>query len=154
MAQSELSFFSEPQQLGTRVVKKAFVKKKKEEALKEGYSWNDFENPTHSTTVKSEELPDTIKTTEDLILEKVIECSNCKRAYRIVQGELALLRKMNLPIPHECPKCRENKRFERLTKIKMYHRTCMKCGVNIYTPYAPEDHKIVYCVKCYQQEFA
>ena len=28
MAQSELSFFSEPQQLGTRVVKKAFVKKK------------------------------------------------------------------------------------------------------------------------------
>ena len=33
MAQSELSFFSEPQQLGTRVVKKAFVKKKKEEAL-------------------------------------------------------------------------------------------------------------------------
>ena len=33
MAQTELSFFSEPQQLGTRVVKKAFIKKKKEEAL-------------------------------------------------------------------------------------------------------------------------
>lgn len=31
--QTELSFFSEPQQLGTRVVKKASVKKKKEEVL-------------------------------------------------------------------------------------------------------------------------
>ena len=33
MAQTELSFFSEPQQLGTRVATKTFVKKKKEEAL-------------------------------------------------------------------------------------------------------------------------
>ena len=31
-----------------------------------------------------------------------------------VKGELDLLRKLNLPVPHECPKCRENKRFERI----------------------------------------
>ena len=130
-----------------------FFPKTKEEALKEGYSWDDTENPTFPTTIKTENLPDTIKDTTDEILKEVIECQNCNRAYKIVQGELNLLRKMNLPVPHECPKCRENKRFARMTKPKMYHRTCAKCGDPIYTPYPPEDPRIVYCVKCYQQEF-
>ena len=130
-----------------------FFPKTKEEALKEGYSWDDTENPTFLTTIKTENLPDTIKDTTDEILKEVIECQNCNRAYKIVQGELNLLRKMNLPVPHECPKCRENKRFARITKHKMYHRTCAKCGDPIYTPYPPEDPRIVYCVKCYQQEF-
>jgi len=130
-----------------------FFQKTKTEAFKEGYTWSDVENPTYLTTIKSKELPDTIKTTPNSVLEEVIECSNCTRAYRIVQGELALLRKMNLPIPHECPKCRENKRFERMTKPKMYNRNCAKCNTDIYTPYAPESPNIVYCVKCYQQEF-
>lgn len=60
---------------------------------------------------------------------------------------------MNLPVPHECPKCRENKRFARMTKPGMYHRNCAKCGTNIYTPYSPDSSEIVYCVKCYQDEF-
>mgnify|MGYP003451221243 FL=1 len=61
---------------------------------------------------------------------------------------------MGLPIPHECPKCRENTRFAWMTKPGMPHRDCDKCGVDIYTPYPKEDPKIVYCVKCYQAEFA
>ena len=87
-------------------------------------------------------------------LEKVIECANCSRAYKIVQGELGLLQKMGLPVPHECPKCRENKRFSRMTKPGMHYRDCGQCGKNIYTPYTPDDPRIVYCVKCYQQEFS
>lgn len=128
--------------------------KTKEEALKEGYFWIDDETPNIKCTIKAESLPDTIKETEDAILEDIIECSLCARAYKITKGELDLMRKMNLPLPHECPKCRDNRRFERLVKPKMHNRTCMKCSANIYTPYAPEDPKIVYCVKCYQQEFA
>ncbi len=131
-----------------------FFPKTKEQALSMGYTWDDKETPSPESTIKSSDLPDTIKETEDTILTEIIECANCKRSYKIVLGEINLLRKMGLPVPHECPKCRENARFARMTKPGMHHRTCDKCGINIYTPYAPEDPKIVYCVKCYQQEFA
>ncbi len=131
-----------------------FFPKPKEEALAMGYTWDDSEGPAYVTTIKSENLPDTIAETADEILNEVVECANCKRGYKIVQGELNLLRKMGLPVSHECPKCRENERFARMTKPGMHHRTCDKCGIDIYTPYAPEDPKIVYCVRCYQSEFA
>ena len=119
-----------------------------------GYTWDDKENPSPEATIKSSDLPDTINETGELILKEVIECSNCSRSYKIVQGELNLLRKMGLPVPRECPKCRENARFARMTKPGMHHRDCNKCGINIYTPYSKEDPRIVYCVKCYQAEFA
>jgi CxxC-x17-CxxC domain-containing protein len=131
-----------------------FSQKTREEASAMGYTWDDSENPTYVTTIKSEDLPYTIKETTDSVLDEVVECGNCKRSFKIVQGELNLLRKMGLPIPHECPKCRENARFERMNKPGMHHRDCNKCGVDIYTPYLPEDPKIVYCVKCYQALFA
>ncbi len=130
-----------------------FFPKTKEEALGQGYGWSDEENPTNVCTVKAVSLPETIQKTSDSILQEIIECGNCARAYRITLGEFNLLRKMNLPVPHECPKCRENNRFGRMTKPDMYHRNCDKCGDPIYTPYPPEDKRIVYCVKCYQQEF-
>ncbi len=131
-----------------------FFPKTKEEAIALGYSWDDNLNPSAECTIKSERLPQTITETTDSILKEIIECLNCGRSYKIVQGELELLRKMNLPVPHECPKCRENKRFDRENKPKMYHRNCSKCGEPIYTPYAPNDPRIVYCVRDYQALFA
>ena len=130
-----------------------FFPKTKEQALALGYSWDDTERPVYPANIKSQDLPDTIKETTDSILDDIVECTSCKGGYKIVKGELDLLRKMNLPIPHECPKCRENERFARMTKPGMHYRNCDKCGINIYTPYTPDDPKIVYCVKCYQQEF-
>ncbi len=130
-----------------------FIPKERAKALAEGFYWDDFENPTNTASMQSANLPDTIGKTLDSVLEGVIECASCKRGYKIIKNELDLLRKMNLPIPHECPKCRENRRFERMNKPGMYHRNCDKCKKEIYTPYAPERPEIVYCVQCYQQEF-
>jgi len=130
-----------------------FFPKTKEEALKMGYFWDDEENLNIKCTITSKELPETIKEITDLILKEIIECVSCTRAYRITQGELGLLRKLNLPIPHECPKCRENRRFDRMNKPGMYHRTCDKCQKEIYTPYSKDRPEIVYCEKCYQGEF-
>jgi len=144
----EMSNFSYNKSLAMR-----FFPKTKEVALREGYSWNDEENLSPPATMKAHVLPDIISETTDSILNEVIECASCKRSYKIVKGELDLLRKMELPVPHECPKCRENKRFARMTRPKLYHRKCDKCGEAIYTPYAPEDPRIVYCVKDYQAEF-
>ena len=130
-----------------------FFPKTKEDAVSFGYYWDDADNASVECTIKSEALIQTITDTTDSILQEIIECMSCKRSYKIMQGELDLLRKMNLPVPHECPKCRENRRFDRMNRPGMYHRTCDKCKKGIYTPYAPERPEIVYCVKCYQGEF-
>ena len=130
-----------------------FFPKTKEEALKQGHGWSDEENPSPPATMLAFALPDTIKETDESILNEIIECTSCKRSYRIVKGEFDLLRKLSLPVPRECPKCRENNRFARMTKPGLYHRNCAKCGNPIYTPYPPEDGRIIYCVKDYQAEF-
>ncbi len=131
-----------------------FLPKTKEEALSEGYSWDNNEDTIYKATQKANTLPDKIVDTQNDILNEIIECENCHSGYRIVKGELDLLRKMGLPVPHECPKCRENERFKRLNKPGLYNRTCAKCNMNIYTPYSSDKPEIVYCVKCYQQEFS
>jgi hypothetical protein len=131
-----------------------FFPKTKEESLKCGYTWNEEEQQQNDTTILGKNLPETIGEVGDLILKEVISCINCNRKYKIADLELSLLRKMGIPLPRECLKCRDNKLFSRLTKPKMHHRVCMKCNTDIYTPYAPDDPRIVYCVKCYQAEFA
>lgn len=130
-----------------------FYPKTKEQALKEGYAWVDEVTPMYTSTINSEDLPDTITNTPESILNETIKCSSCVRAYKITKGEYDLLRKMNLPIPHECPKCRENARFNKLNMPGLYDRPCMKCGVGMKTPYSPERPETIYCEKCYQQEF-
>ncbi len=130
-----------------------FFPKVKEEALKEGYLWDDRSDLVYQTTIEASALPDSIKETGEKILNEVIECTNCKRGYKIVQGEFDLLRKMNLPLPRECPKCRENRRFARLNPPKLYKRNCTKCAAEINTAFSPSRLEIVYCEKCYQGEF-
>jgi CxxC-x17-CxxC domain-containing protein len=130
-----------------------FFPKTKAEALGEGYFWNDTESPSHPVSLQSSGLPDTIAGTNEAVLDETIGCSVCSRAYKITRGEFDLLRKLSLPIPHECPKCRENRRFARLNPPKLYNRTCAKCGKDIITAFAPERSETVYCEKCYQQEF-
>ncbi len=129
-----------------------FFPKTREQAAAAGYSWDDTENPTIASTIPATKLPETIGDTNDTILSEVIACANCNRSYKIVSGELALMRKMGIPLPHECPKCRENKRFAKMDPIKLYNRTCAKCGKDIQTPYAPDRLEILYCEKCYEAE--
>jgi hypothetical protein len=131
-----------------------FFPKTKEQAISEGYAWSDRPDAVYEITLLAEKLPDTIEKTDENILNEVIGCGSCGRGYKITQGEFDLLRKLNLPVPHECFKCRENKRFAKLNPPKLWQRNCAKCDKEIVTAFAPERPEIVYCEKCYQQEFA
>ena len=129
-----------------------FLPKTKEEALSQGYNWIDEGDSFHEASILDDSLPDSILETKENILNEIIKCKDCGKGYKIASGEFDLLRKMGLPIPHICPKCRENERFVRLNKPGLYNRNCAKCNVEIRTPYAPERSEIIYCEKCYQQE--
>ena len=130
-----------------------FFPKTKKEALASGYAWNDEIEKQGDATMSGNDLPETIAEVSDSILQEIISCTTCDRKYKIAALEFDLLRKMNMPLPTRCLKCREKSHFDKLQMPRLYDRVCMKCGIPIRTSYSPDRAEIVYCEKCYQQEF-
>jgi len=136
----------------------------REEALAKGYKWQDnVQRTTGKETLQPENIPESINEIDDSILNEILSCITCKRNYKIIPNELIFYKKMHIPIPRRCFACRHEARSKRRNPFKLWHRICMcdkkhtnhegKCQVEFETSYAPERPEVVYCEKCYQQEF-
>ena len=127
----------------------------------------------YETTIKSTDLPDDINDAEDTILKEIIECNDCKHAYRIISSELQFLRQNHIPLPRSCVDCRHTKRISQRNKSALYPRACdcnsssketvyknetehfhgnLPCPNTFETSYSPNRPEVIYCEKCYQQE--
>jgi hypothetical protein len=153
----------------------------KEQALKQGYRWQDQETKTYEITKKPEDLPDNIKDVPDTILNDIIQCAhsqncdeNCSLGFKIVPQELEFYRRMNFPLPRLCPSCRHYQRLKQRSPIKLWERQCNcsgkksqnglyenksrhshgdnLCSNKFQTPYSPDRKEIVYCEDCYKNE--
>ena len=146
----------------------------KEEAEKKGYLWIEAPKGNYNITKKAGELPNAIGEVLPDITKEVIECDKCKSPYRIIEAELAFLKKENLPLPHICHDCRYERRISDRLKTPLYNRECMcggenditnkyhntvshthgsnLCGENLRTGYSQDGSEIVYCEECYQKE--
>ena len=148
----------------------------KEEVLGKGWRWYERDDRHYKVTLKSNNLPETIKETSDSVLEEIIDCVsheteddakkyfNCTTAFRVTKDELNFYRRMNLPIPHKCFMCRFQDRMRLRNPRKLWYRQCMcekanhanhldiRCPSEFETSYAPERPEVVYCEKCYQKE--
>lgn len=147
-----------------------------EAAAKAGYLWREPEAREYQTTINAADLPDHINDIQDSILQEIIKCASCGKAYRIIPMELDFYRRMTLPLPRLCPNCRFLERFKFVNPPRFWHRKCQCAGSaderGIYkniashfhglqhcpnefeTSYAPERPEIVYCEQCYQSEVA
>ncbi|PIZ74970.1 hypothetical protein COY05_05360 [Candidatus Peregrinibacteria bacterium CG_4_10_14_0_2_um_filter_38_24] len=96
--------------------------------------------------------PNTIQEVKDDVTEELLKCATSGRNYKITKAELALLRKLNMPLPTECFFERNNRRNSMRNKRKLYDRKCAKNGEDIITTYQPENPAIVYCEDCYLAE--
>ena len=127
----------------------------KEEALSKRYRWRDHEIPEQEITKSTDDVPDHIKDAPDSIVEEVIGCKTCGRGFRIIPMELAFLRRLNVPIPRECPFCRIDEKVQKWVKqLRLVSRTCDKCAIDFKTSFIKEDAPIIYCIKCYNAEVA
>ena len=125
----------------------------KEEALAQGYRWEDnIQMTTGKETIKSEDIPDHINDVQDLITKEILCCIDCQRNYKITEQELLFYRKMILPIPRKCFYCRHRDRVIRRGPFKFFIRKCSNCGTETHTNLTEEVAPIMYCEKCYQQE--
>jgi len=130
-----------------------FIEKDKDQALFEGYNWQDQAENVYKKTLENTDIPETIKGTGEDILSEIIECASCARGYKITLGEFSLFKKLNVPIPTKCPRCREARRFALMNKPKSFKSNCAKCEKKITTMHNPKLKRIIYCVSCFQQGF-
>ncbi len=146
----------------------------KEEILEYGANWYEVPKSEYDITINTKDLPDDINDIQDNILDEVILCVDCSRAYKIIQTELQFLRQNNIALPRSCINCRHDKRISQRNRNKLYKRTCdcngeysnngkyknevihdhknNSCTNEFETSYAPDRPEIVYCEKCYQNE--
>ncbi|HEV7702579.1 MAG TPA: hypothetical protein VGO63_04030 [Candidatus Paceibacterota bacterium] len=137
--------------------------------LERGLRLKDKEKRDYKIEVKTKDMPDHIKNTDESIVDKIIECMHkgqceeqCTEAFKILSADLQFYKKINVPLPRLCPNCRHFGRLKKRNPFKLWPRECMcekdthghagKCEVEFETSYAPERPEIVYCEKCYQQE--
>ncbi len=135
----------------------------KQQALDRGYNWREASVKDYKITIESKDLVDNIGSVDDNIVNEVIGCEHrdkncnqeCNEVFRIIPNELQFYRQMNLALPRLCPNCRHYKRLKFMNSIKLWHRKCMKDGClnEFETAISPERKEIVYCEKCYQEEF-
>jgi hypothetical protein len=126
----------------------------KDQTIQAGYSWKDPMPQEYKITISGKDLPDTIEEVKDNILEDIIGCTKCKKAFRIIKHELEFLRHERIPLPRYCVDCRHFFRITQRLPSKLFHRQCMKpgCPNEFETTYAPDRPEIVYCESCYNQE--
>ncbi len=122
-----------------------------------GYKWKEKEKKNYQTTIKSNDLPETILETGENILNEVIECAEKDKeysvgAYKITENELSFYKRMDLPLPRVCFDVRHKRRLIRRPQPNLYDRVCTKCNAEVKTVYDQSRAPIVYCEKCYQQE--
>lgn len=121
----------------------------KEEVLAKGWKWRDPTPSKHKVTMTNDQIPDSIHDVKDSILDEILGCGTCGKAFRLIRMELGLLRKWGFPIPRHCPDCRHMARLSQINPPRLYDRQCMKCQAPIQTSFAPARPEIVYCATCY-----
>ncbi len=124
----------------------------KKEAEERGYRWAPASESAHAATRRASDLPDHIRDVGDDVLNEIIECSRCKKGYKVTPGELSFLRKMNLPLPRRCPFCRiKEKLGVWFSEYRLVPRRCDRCGKDITTSKSLENKKQVFCRECFIQ---
>lgn len=121
----------------------------KDEAVKDGYKWQDYEESTYNPS--DYEIPDNIDDMPDEITKEILACEDCGRNYKIIKQELAFYRKNGIPVPRKCPKCRHFVRFHTRNGRDFFERKCAAkgCTETFQTTYTPDGPKNVYCEKHY-----
>jgi hypothetical protein len=151
------------------------------EAELKGFRWRDEAGKHYAPTLASDKISSTIAGTDDNVLQATVECEhrgaceqNCTTAFRVTPAELALYRRLNLPVPRLCPSCRHYERLKLRNPMRAYDRQCEcggvgsvrgefknfgthshginRCTAQMKTTYAPDRPEIVYCEDCYQAE--
>jgi hypothetical protein len=144
-----------------------FYPKSKQEVEAVGFRWKEKEKTVYQKTLSTKDIPDTVTSVDDSFVNLVIECEDANKeyspgAFHLIPNELAMYRKLNVPLPRKSPQARYYDRQQFNLPMHLWLRECMckegnhghteKCSTQFKTAYAPERPEIIYCESCYQKE--
>ena len=84
--------------------------------------------------------------------KEVAKEHKCTKAFRITPNERGMYERFGIPLPTACPNTRFFEKFQMRNPVKLWMRTCSKCGKDIETSYSPDRPETVYCESCYNVE--
>jgi DNA-directed RNA polymerase subunit RPC12/RpoP len=104
----------------------------KEQAVKLGYKWKE----------------ENINKTPD-------GCIQCGKPFKIIKQEKELYKKIGVPEPQKCPKCRYEERIQRRNPRRLYQRECQHkdCHKKLMSSFSEDRPEIIYCAEHFQQEY-
>lgn len=127
----------------------------KKTAEKNNYLWREYVASSYKTTIKGENLPQTIAEVGDSILNEVIECEVTQKPFKILEQELSFYRRLDLPLPSVHPDERHKRRLRLRNPIIINKRKCFLCKKEIDTTYLSVEEggpQKVVCTECYNKE--
>lgn len=82
-------------------------------------------------------------------------CEKCGKQFLVIEQEQKFLSEKNLPLPKNCPTCRQTRRLKlRGGDRQLYKTTCQKCSKEIVVARDPKIVKNpIYCRKDFDQYF-
>ena len=115
----------------------------KADALRRGYGWRDEEAKEYARSSYS--IPDAIGDVKDDVLDAVLGCEVTGKNYKIQRSELALCRKLNMPLPRRCWDERHLSRLKLRNKRILYQGKCAGSNKDIVTTISPARQVEVFC---------
>lgn len=81
-------------------------------------------------------------------------CSKCGKQFLIIDQEQKFLNQKNLPLPTNCPSCRQMRRLMLRGGRTLYKTTCQKCNKEIVVSYDPaKTNNVILCKEDYSRYF-
>ena len=76
-------------------------------------------------------------------------CQNCKNKFTIEPEDFDFYKKIDVPPPTFCPRCRLQRRLAWLKGFRLYKRVCDLCNKDTISMYPPDAQYVVYCHNCW-----
>lgn len=79
-------------------------------------------------------------------------CKKCKTEFWVLSQEKKFLEERKLPLPENCPSCRQTRRLSLRGERRLYRTTCQQCGKSILVTYNPQEMKSkILCQLCFKK---
>ena len=124
----------------------------KEEALAQGYRWQDKDTEESSYQGPRVEVPDSLKDVSPDIVKQILTCESSGKLYKVIPQEMKLYQRLGVPVPRRCPAQRHADRYARRNTYQLFERKCTATGTDITTSYPPDSPEVVYSLDAYFKE--
>jgi hypothetical protein len=125
----------------------------REEALNRGLRWLDEEKNLPPPPLDRPLVPELITAADDAVPNNTYYCSVTKKPYKILAAELALCRRLKIPLPDTAPDTRHLRRMAMRAPRIIEQVPCGECGVGVQTSHGRGFAPGVLCDPCYRRRF-